>query len=347
MGKRLSPFSVEFWVAKGYTEEEAIYQRNSRRPINWEYWARKEGLSFEEAKIKASETKKSNNKKGAKKSSLRSDYDKRKSSPRCIEYYLERGYTKEEGVSIIKERQALGRLDKFIERYGYHDGVKAWEERQIKWQQTLNSKTIEEIGTINKKKNNKRIDLFSSIEETVSVLNDNLNMSLVSSIEEFDMVIKEDLEENLYKRYMVPEVYFEKFVPNVQIEILKELGVDFSVYDELFNPRKFKVVGDGRNSIRLWTTKGLLRSSFEIYFYELYIDKFGGDDGLSIDKCYPESSFRYDFSFDDIYIEIAPMYISDEKYRKKMDKKVELFGCVLLKTKQEIEQFICNLRTKS
>jgi hypothetical protein len=87
----------------------------------------------------------------------------------------------------------------------------------------------------------------------------------------------------------------------------------------------------------------LLRSSYEIYFYEKFIQKFKCDDLLEIDNIYPNSTFRYDFKIHNTYIEIAPTYNSSEASRKKLDKKKKLFGCVLLTSTKEIDEFIDEL----
>lgn len=50
-----------------------------------------------------------------------------------IEYYLKMGLGLCEAIEARKERQSVGRLDKFIERYGETEGKKRWQKRQIKW----------------------------------------------------------------------------------------------------------------------------------------------------------------------------------------------------------------------
>ena len=50
-----------------------------------------------------------------------------------IEYYLSKGFGLCESIETLKERQAVGRLDKFIERYGEVEGKLKWEQRQEKW----------------------------------------------------------------------------------------------------------------------------------------------------------------------------------------------------------------------
>lgn len=69
-----------------------------------------------------------------------------------VDYYLNKGHTQEEAESLLKERQATGRLDKFIKRYGEEQGKIKWKERQVKWQNTLKSKSLEEQLEINKRK---------------------------------------------------------------------------------------------------------------------------------------------------------------------------------------------------
>lgn len=66
-----------------------------------------------------------------------------------IEYYLLKGMGLCQAISALKERQATCRLDRFILRYGQEEGTKRWNERQEKWQNTLNSKSIEEKARIN------------------------------------------------------------------------------------------------------------------------------------------------------------------------------------------------------
>lgn len=50
-----------------------------------------------------------------------------------IEYYLNKGMSRQDAEKALFNRQAVGRLDKFIERYGEEDGIKRWKERQEKW----------------------------------------------------------------------------------------------------------------------------------------------------------------------------------------------------------------------
>lgn len=69
-----------------------------------------------------------------------------------IEYYLNRGYTQEESEFLLKERQTTFSLEKCILKYGEELGIEVFKNRQEKWQNTLKSKSQEEIDEINKKK---------------------------------------------------------------------------------------------------------------------------------------------------------------------------------------------------
>ena len=69
-----------------------------------------------------------------------------------IEYYLKKGLSEEEAKAALKERQATFTLEKCIKRHGLEEGIKIFNERQEKWQNTLNSKTQEEKDAINRSK---------------------------------------------------------------------------------------------------------------------------------------------------------------------------------------------------
>ena len=150
--KRISPFSREFYINKinpltnkKYTEEEADYARNSIRPIRKEYWI-KQGYSEEEAIIKAKESKSNNDRSSKGKKIVKVN------NKLSIDYWILRGYSEEEAKNNISKLQVTFSKDKCIEKHGYKKGIKIWENRQIKWQNTLLSKSSEEIEEINLKK---------------------------------------------------------------------------------------------------------------------------------------------------------------------------------------------------
>ena len=73
-------------------------------------------------------------------------------NPLTIDYYTSRGLTEKEARAKLKERQSTFSLEKCIEKYGEEKGTEIFEARQKKWQNTLNSKSPEEIERINKAK---------------------------------------------------------------------------------------------------------------------------------------------------------------------------------------------------
>ena len=128
----MSFYDVEHWVQKGLSENDAelkvkdLKERTNRFRI--EYWLRK-GLTEEESKKKISEIQKEN--------SLKVN-QKNKPNPTRIDYWLNKGYDFETAREKLKERQSTFTLEKCIKKHGVIEGTKIYNERQLKWQETLN-----------------------------------------------------------------------------------------------------------------------------------------------------------------------------------------------------------------
>lgn len=69
-----------------------------------------------------------------------------------ISYYTSRGYSEKEAKRLLSERQSTFSLKKCVGKYGEEEGRKIWQERQDKWQNTLNNLPEEEIERIHKAK---------------------------------------------------------------------------------------------------------------------------------------------------------------------------------------------------
>lgn len=351
--KPVSPFSREFWIAKGYSVEEADYERNSRRPIRKEYWIKK-GYSEEEAIQMAIDTKISNNKKGAEKLSMRSDHDIRMHSHRCIEFYTSRGFTEEEGKKAISKLQSTFSLEKCILKYGKDDGIKRWNARQEKWLSTIKERfTGEDLVKFNASKNAIIIKEGENLADLIDRLNSSRGMKIVGSLDELVEIIEGDVREYSDKRYRTVDSFIEYYVPKIQCEIVGGVDKVREAIKHLFIfPKNFIFLPSTNNrsafpSIKMWTDKGLLRSSYEIYFYEKVIEILGDDieSDMMIDKQYPNSNFRYDFLMPNgDYVEICPMMEKYEDYTLKMEKKKKLFSCILLKNEREINEYINNYK---
>jgi uncharacterized protein YaeQ len=100
----------EFWISKGFTEEES--ELSVKEVMN-------------EIHEKTFKKFKDNPEKYASKYSTK------------VEYWLKKGFTKEESIKKISERQSTFSLDICIEKYGKEDGILIFQKRQEKWQKTL------------------------------------------------------------------------------------------------------------------------------------------------------------------------------------------------------------------
>jgi len=72
--------------------------------------------------------------------------------PVRVEYWTKQGFSLKESKEKLSERQSTFSLYKCTKKYGLEEGTKVWKKRQEKWQNTLNSKSKEEIEQINMKK---------------------------------------------------------------------------------------------------------------------------------------------------------------------------------------------------
>ena len=157
----MSPFKVEFWLNKGYTELEAKHQIAIRRPSTIEYWKNK-GCSEEDAKKKRYE----HNTRGTKLEPLIKRFgeiegtkkyqqyiqNSKENSKRCIEYWTLRGCTKEFAEQKVSELQSTFSRRSCNEKYGVEVGEAIFLARQLKWQHSLKQHTPDYIADMNKRK---------------------------------------------------------------------------------------------------------------------------------------------------------------------------------------------------
>jgi hypothetical protein len=68
-----------------------------------------------------------------------------------IEYYTNRGFTEDEARKIMYETFTFS-LENCKRRHGEEEGLRIFNERQEKWQATLNSKSQEELDDMNRRK---------------------------------------------------------------------------------------------------------------------------------------------------------------------------------------------------
>jgi hypothetical protein len=123
--KKRSRNCKEFWLKKGFSEEEAIMKKNEVMSEIHEKTFKKVLMNPEKYAYKHT-TK--------------------------IEYYLKKGYNIEEARKKLSERQSTFSKKICINKYGEEQGLKIFNERQNKWLTTLSKKTEEEKLEINRKK---------------------------------------------------------------------------------------------------------------------------------------------------------------------------------------------------
>lgn len=167
--KNFSCLNKQYWINKGYSEEDAkkiisdrqkknsksvkkriivnkdfiskIYGEENinkfyreRSHLCTEYWI-KRGYTEEIAKQKISEIQVKNRQKV-----------KNKRNFKTIIYWIDKGYSEDEAKKIISELQKTFSKEKCIEKYGEIEGLKRWKERQDKWQTSLHKSEKLHVG---------------------------------------------------------------------------------------------------------------------------------------------------------------------------------------------------------
>lgn len=254
--KETSQFKTLFWTRRGYTEYEAkdiistIQSKNSKKvnpkrkdqnPMCIEYYIKK-GLSQQEALIKVEEMKGNT-------SSSRLDfwinkgYTKQEAIERVSElqskraseywsspesenrltqtqfnYWAEQGFSEQEAKRKVSEIQSTFSKEICIQKYGNVEGLKIFNSRQAKWQETLNSKPQEEIDRINQKKSTGRMSqYFKGNPEAKNVPGVLYYLRFFNKETEFWKIgiTSKSIEERFSKKHL-------KSHNNLEYEILKE-----------------------------------------------------------------------------------------------------------------------------
>jgi len=121
---------------KSFEKNENFFKEKSRQSIN--FWL-KRGYSEEESNKISNEIQKNIIEKTSKKrhenKHLYLDVN-----PTQLAYWLKRGYSDEESKKKISDRQKTFTLEKCIEKHGEIEGLKIWNERQRKWSEKIEEK---------------------------------------------------------------------------------------------------------------------------------------------------------------------------------------------------------------
>ncbi len=152
-GPKYSPFSKEFYMFyKNMNEKDAIIEAKSKRPTNIEYWLKK-GYNENEAKRKLSEYQSCSSKERSKKK--RENPEKYNDIyPTQLKYWLKKGYNENEAKRKLSERQSTNSIKNIIKRVNctLEEAKDIRDKITYKWLNTLSEKSIDEIKLINHKK---------------------------------------------------------------------------------------------------------------------------------------------------------------------------------------------------
>ena len=148
--RKNSPRTLDYWINKDSKNPEldrSTYQKESS-PRRIEYWL-KRGLDPEDAALAVKKWQ----------SELTKIYysetpieEIRKKNWLCREFYESKGLSKKDIEKILTDNGRTFALDITIQKYGEEEGFAIWKARQDKWQNTINSKSREELIEMNSKK---------------------------------------------------------------------------------------------------------------------------------------------------------------------------------------------------
>lgn len=191
--KCMTCWNIDFWLARGYQEEEAKARVNAVQQKN-------------SGKIKEKYT----------------EEERRKFHNTNIEFYTIRGYQEEEAKKFIKERQKTFTLEKCIQRHGQENGVKIYKERQERWQKSLYDKTEEEIEALHASRG---ITLENYIKKY------GMDLGPIK-YNEWLIAYSKRLTRNGMPKYQKESVkWFESFIPKDILELAKIKEDEFFLND--------------------------------------------------------------------------------------------------------------------
>lgn len=275
-------------------------------------------------------------------------------SRRRVEYWEGIGYTKPDAIEQVKQHQSTFSKQKCIKKHGESKGIAIWKDRQNKWQNTLNSKPLEEQLHINYKKYPHRIDRLIEIygENWKTIIYDAYNVS-----KEYQNY---DIHEYLY-HHIVPERMLHCNISRMLKTVPKYIWTLFGVKT---NDDKIKCINDMltkynlkfHNSVKFINKSKIiryhlfipeldiiLRSSNEIYFYNL-LKKYNIN--FTSNLKYPNSNMWYDFHLTDynLYIEISSFKEEHSpKYFNTIQKKKNLFNSIFISDPKTYDKFLWDL----
>lgn len=193
--RQKSCFCVEYWLLRGFSEEQAKveiskrqsrgkdhfktqeeyerYRNNLKKSKNTEEFKKKQSIAIKKAfteqywidKLGEEEGKKKylslieNSRKSMEKCRNTLTPEKRKQINRfCVSHWILKGYTEQEAIEKIKILQSRGK-NFFVEKYGKEIGLKKWKRRTKRWRESFEKNDQNIINQ--KRKENAHVGVYN------------------------------------------------------------------------------------------------------------------------------------------------------------------------------------------
>lgn len=242
-----------------------------------------------------------------------------------IEYYIDKGYSKEEAIVLRKNRQKTFSKDICIDKHGEELGLEIWNNRQNKWIESLNN-YVSINGKLNSDSNSlshykiKHPDnyLIESIKRSY-FCNKELILNAIestNSISEFCIFISKN--KNIYSVSELSSIYNSKLLTEYH-------RVDSKTFKTLLI-KEFGIIPSKFGNIRYFNNH-ICRSNGEFYI-ATKLKELGIE--YKYEKKYPNSNYICDFYLikEDVYVEymgfLKSSYMNKE-YKDVCDKYLEKY----------------------
>jgi len=264
--------------------------------------------------------------------------------PNQQKYWINRGFTEKNAKLKVKQHQTTFSLEICKNKYGDKKGQIIFDDRQRKWQKTLNAKSKKELDLINqsksftkKYKNEEHNEYFNRVSKIITnKYKRELKSKNKYNQEKVDVICEKYNSLSDYKDYILyvykNTVAHNFLSPNEIYDNFNKFERNSFPLDEIiillkeFYESKEKLLLGYSYIKRI--KQGLLRSSHEIEFYYGLLEN---NIEFILEKYYKNSNMRCDFYIPDLdlYIEIAGM-MKNEKYSDKMTLKNKKFNALIV-----------------
>ncbi len=157
----------------------------------------------------------------------------REQNPRCIEFWIKRGFSEKESKRKVSLHQSTSTLPAFVKKYGETEGLKRWQSKLDKWYKSMYlDKSVEELEIINnKRKLNSHVGYYT--EDTIRNI-DFLYVYIITFIDtNGELILKYGLTkfDNIYHRwepkYVNTILMFEKLESPIALQIEQTFNKEF------------------------------------------------------------------------------------------------------------------------